>query len=270
MAIPVTCPSCFKRFSVSDKFAGKTGPCPACQKPIKIPEKSEEVVIHAPDTATPKDSTGKSILSPVRRKEVKLGMPVILGASLGAVTVFAIAIGLRLSGDAPPTGLLAPASFLLGLPLVFVGYWFLQDDELEGFRGRPLLLRCALAALIFAVTWALYAFLPMYISGYESMAEISGLEMAIFIALMIAVGTAASVLIFELEVTQGILHYMLYFAVTFALAWLAGTPLSAPLTGGAAGTPAPTVTEPGPAGQDKPSAPVPPATPEQKIPNLLQ
>ena len=82
MPIQVTCPGCLKRFTVNDKFAGKSGPCPSCRKVIKIPDKSEEVVIHAPEQSGPKDSTGKSVLKPLRRKEVKLSMPVMLAAGL--------------------------------------------------------------------------------------------------------------------------------------------------------------------------------------------
>ena len=35
MAIDVTCPSCHTRFQVSDKFAGKSGPCPKCKNTIR-------------------------------------------------------------------------------------------------------------------------------------------------------------------------------------------------------------------------------------------
>lgn len=38
MAIAVTCPSCKAKFSVSDKFAGKQGPCPKCKATITIPK----------------------------------------------------------------------------------------------------------------------------------------------------------------------------------------------------------------------------------------
>ena len=49
MAINVICPGCHTRFKVSDKYAGVEGPCPKCKVKIKIPEKSDEVVIHTPD-----------------------------------------------------------------------------------------------------------------------------------------------------------------------------------------------------------------------------
>jgi type II secretory pathway pseudopilin PulG len=37
MAIPYSCPHCGKQFSVAEQFAGQTGPCAACGKPITIP-----------------------------------------------------------------------------------------------------------------------------------------------------------------------------------------------------------------------------------------
>jgi hypothetical protein len=231
MAIQVTCPSCLKRFSVSDKFAGKSGPCPNCQKQIKIPEKSAEVVIHAPETDAPKDSKGRSILKPIRRKDVQLSLPVILGASLGTVVVFGIALGLGLTGGSPPPLLLSIGAVLLAVPLVYTGYWFMHDDELEGFTGRQLMIRCGICSILFAAIWGIYVFVPKYVSGYESTAEITGLEMVIFVPIMIAAGTAASVAALELEVIQGALHYGFYLGITFILAWLSGAPLARPLVG---------------------------------------
>lgn len=272
MAISVTCPGCLKRFTVSDQFAGRTGPCPKCQKPIKIPDKSEEIVIHAPEDAGPKDSAGKAILNPLRRKEVKLGMPVILGASLGSFSVLAIAFGLGLSGSEPPTVLLAIASVLLAAPLVILGYWFLQSDELEGFTGSQLFARCGIVSVVFAALWAVYAFVPAYVLGHESMADYGGLEMVIIIPIMIALGTLASVLALELEVTQGVLHYMLYLAVTFLLAWLAGTHLASPLGGSEGSNSPPPATAPSTPGGTDTQTPdeQPPENKKPQVPNLLQ
>ena len=45
MPIQVTCPKCFTRFSVSEKFAGKKGPCPKCKSEITVPDVGEEVVV---------------------------------------------------------------------------------------------------------------------------------------------------------------------------------------------------------------------------------
>lgn len=265
MPINVTCPGCLKRFTVSDKFAGKSGPCPNCQKVIKIPDKSDEIVIHAPAESGPKDKAGKAILKPLRRKDVTISMPVIVACILAAVVVVAIALGIGLTFDQPPTPLLVVGALVLALPLVFVGYWFLHDDELEGYNGKQLLVRCGICAVAFAAIWLLYAFVPKYVSDYASMEEYSGLDMAIFLPLMIIIGTVVAVLTLELEAVQGFLHYMLYLGVTFALAWLAGTHLAAPLRGGASTTTStPTLTQP-------PAVEVPVDEADKpQIPNVLQ
>ncbi len=264
MAIAVTCPSCLKRFSVSDKFAGKSGPCPSCQKTIKIPDKAEEVVIHAPEDAAPKDSKGRSILKPIRRSEVNLSLPVIMVASLSTIVVFGLALGFGLSGGAPAS-LLAVCSVLLAAPLVFVGYWFLHDDELDIFRGRELLARCGVCALIFAAGWAVYAFVPRYLNDGD---PISNLQIVMLIPIMIAIGTAASVLTLELEILQGVLHYAFYLGITFLLAWLAGAPLTGSNESSAPSRDAPpAVTQPGPT---TPTPTAPQEEPEKKIPSVLQ
>ncbi|MCA9128931.1 MAG: sulfite exporter TauE/SafE family protein [Planctomycetales bacterium] len=273
MAIPVTCPGCLKRFNVSDKFAGKTGPCPNCQKQIKIPELSEQVIIHAPEVEGPKDSKGGAILKPIRRSEVKLSPPVIIAAGVSIVAVLAIALGLGLSGQQPATWLLATGSLALALPLVFVGYWFLRDDELQGYQGRELWVRCIVCAIAFSITWGVYSIVPAYVSGYSSMQEFSGLDMAIFIPVMILIGSLASLAALELEYMTALLHYVLYFSVTFFLAWLSGAQLSEPLSNGKQPpTPEPSTVQTAPANPQPNQQPTTPAAepPEKQIPNLLQ
>ena len=49
MSIVVVCPGCRKSFKVSDKFAGKSGPCPNCKRTLQVPTKAEEVKVHAPE-----------------------------------------------------------------------------------------------------------------------------------------------------------------------------------------------------------------------------
>ncbi len=237
MPINVTCPSCLKRFTVSDKFAGKSGPCPSCEKTIKIPEKSEEVVIHAPASSGPTDASGRAILKPIRRKDIKISTPVLVGAGLATLAVFAIAFGLGLSGEQPHWALLAIGALVLSFPIAFVGYWFLQDEDLEAYNGQQLLVRCGICGVAFASIWAIYGFVPKYVAGMTSMAEYSALVMLIFLAVMIVIGTIASVLTLELEVLQGGLHYVFYLTLTFVLAWLSGTHLSEPLSGSASDDP---------------------------------
>ena len=39
MPISVVCPGCKARFNVSDKFAGKKGPCPKCKTVLTVPRR---------------------------------------------------------------------------------------------------------------------------------------------------------------------------------------------------------------------------------------
>ena len=82
MAIDVTCAACKTRFQVSDKFAGKQGPCPKCKAIITVPSKKDEVVIHVPESG-PKDSKGVLVLKPLTRKETRL-TPVNIGIIVGS------------------------------------------------------------------------------------------------------------------------------------------------------------------------------------------
>ena len=47
MSIHVICPGCMTQFEVSDRFAGKKGPCPKCGHIIEIPK--QNVTIVSPD-----------------------------------------------------------------------------------------------------------------------------------------------------------------------------------------------------------------------------
>lgn len=90
MPIDVTCTSCKTRFQVSEKFAGKQGPCPKCKTIITVPSKKDEVVIHAPEMSGPKDSKGVLVLKPLARKETRL-TPVNIGIIVGSIVLLLVA-----------------------------------------------------------------------------------------------------------------------------------------------------------------------------------
>lgn len=267
MPINVTCSKCLTRFTVNDKFAGKSGPCPKCKATIKIPDKSEEVVIHAPKDDTPKDSKGKSVISPIRRQDVKLSLPVIVAAALGSMVALGVALAFGISRTPPPIALLAGGAIVLAVPLSLAGYWFLQNDELQGFQGKEMWIRTSIVAAIFAGAWLIYALLPKIIGSHERISEIGAVEMVISIAAMIALGTAVSVLALELEITQGLMLFMLYFMITFVLAWISGAPLSEFIPGTAETGKSPSITQPA-SPNNKAEQPVPDQP--KRPPNLLQ
>ena len=225
MPIQVTCPNCLKRFQVSDKFAGKTGPCPNCKQELRVPALDEEVVVHAPDDGAPKDSTGTSVLKPIKRTETDVtrkGLFMTLGAILAAV---AFAIGLRMTGGAPLWALIVGA-LALGPPLVWAGYTFVQESELAPYVGPELRNRVLILSVILSALWLLYAFIPSYLLELESPSEMSFMAFGIIFSIMLVLGAFASVGAFELEFTSGLAHAGLYFIATLVLALLSGVTLA--------------------------------------------
>jgi hypothetical protein len=101
MPITIVCPGCHGRFSVSEKFAGKQGPCPKCKTVISIPKASEEVKIHAPeDYGGAKTATGKLVLKPIAREATKLSTTWVL--AIGAATLITIGLAFMLGRAFPP------------------------------------------------------------------------------------------------------------------------------------------------------------------------
>ena len=225
MPIQVTCPSCLKRFQVSDKFAGKTGPCPNCKKQIKVPDASEEVVIHAPDDGAPKDRQGVSILKPLKRTETDVtrkGMFITFGAIFLALSA---AIGLRWGMETIPVYILALGALLLAPPLIWSGYSFVRDSELEPYVGADLRNRILILSVILAALWLVYCFVPSYVLELDSPTEMGYLSFGIVLIVMIGLGTLASAATFDLEPVNGLTLAGLYFIVTVILAVISGLSL---------------------------------------------
>ena len=123
MPIPVVCPKCRKSFRVSEKFAGKSGPCPNCKAILTVPALAPEVKIHTPEAFAGggKSVTGKLVTKPVARLDIKiqpLAVALIAAAAVGIVLVAAAekwdAPGRRLDVDQLPCGNGRPAAGLAG------------------------------------------------------------------------------------------------------------------------------------------------------------
>ncbi len=228
MPIQVTCRHCLKRFQVSEKFAGKTGPCPSCKKPIEIPDLDEQVVIHAPTDGAPKDSKGTSVLKPIVRKETdvtKVGLAISVGSVLA---VFGFAVAFRFAGvdGAAPFWAQLVGLILLAPPLVWAGYQFLYDQEREPYVGPELVNRVLICAAIFAILWCVYAFVPTYVLELDQPAEMPYGYFGITLCVMIGLGALASAGTFELEYFSGVIHAGLYFIVIVLLAFTSGVTLA--------------------------------------------
>ncbi len=217
------------RFDVKEKFAGKKGPCPKCKKEITIPAAEEQVVIHAPADASPKDSKGVSVLKPIERKEFKVGKLTAILCGVAITLIISVAFGFRIASVAPPVWLLVVGALVLAPPIVMLGYTFFRDDELEGYDGQEYWIRTAICSVLFAATWLIYTGLAYYFE-FDSLAEIDTTTMAIYVAVMFGIGLGISLVSFELEVFQAFLHYAAYFAICFILAMIMGVELAEPLS----------------------------------------
>jgi hypothetical protein len=211
MTINVVCPGCKKRFSVDDKFAGKQGPCPKCKTIIKVPAKTEEVVIHEPESFGPKDSKGRAVLKPIARKEAKFSPVMAAVSGVASLLVLLIAWMLR---DQATTFLLAVGALLLAPPLAWAGYAFLRDDEFEAFQGQELWIRLGACSLVYALLWGL---IPL-IAGYGlRLDELELIHMAFLAPLLIALGAFTAYVSLDFDFGVGALHYGLYLSITVLL-----------------------------------------------------
>ena len=237
MSIRVTCNKCHTRFNVSEKFAGKEGPCPKCKTKIRVPMPTDEVRIEAPKTKGPTDTEGRAIVAPILRQETVLSSVQITMLVAGLIGFLVLAFGMRFAGLEDGSQLwsviLGIGALLLAVPLTFVTYHIIRNNDLEPFRGFELWKRVAICGAVFAVTWfalpaAAYAFRGQYFIGSWALASVA----------MFAAGAIASMGCFEFDWLLGVVHYGLYFAVAVVgrfLAGLPGLPQSKPMIPGGTG-----------------------------------
>ena len=214
MPIRVICPGCRKSFRVSDKFAGKEGPCPKCKTIIKVPKKSEEVVVHAPEDFGPKDSKGRAVLKPIARAETKVSPLLVAAIIIGILATLTVALAFRFSDSAVPPIVLVVGAIVLAPPLVWGGYAFLRDDELEPFRGREMLVRATICALVYALLWGLVAVIKMYVFEGDPLEMI---HMVFIAPVMLALGAFAGYASLDLEFGTAAILYGMYLGITVLL-----------------------------------------------------
>lgn len=213
--IRVTCPHCFKRYEVSEKFAGKEGPCPNCKKTIRVPAMDEQVVIHEKESfGGVKDTAGRLVFEPIKREDAKFS-PVALAIVLfSALLVLALAyFVVRPMEDASKTPILILGSLALAFPIVYGAYWFTRNDELEPFQGTDLWIRVALCSVAFAVLWGLYALVIPYIGINEDEFP----YLLLWVSICIAAGAGAAMGCFEVDFFVGFMIYATYLIVTVVL-----------------------------------------------------
>lgn len=232
MPIPVTCPSCHARFQVSEKFAGKKGPCPKCKNVITIPKADQQVKIDDRAHGGTKDASGRLVLKPIERAKFK-AKPLLIGGIVVAV-IAAIAAAYAFGGlyesnpKEMPWFVLALGAFVVGVPVSAAGYSFLRDDELEPHSGLALWLRSLAASAGFLVLWLLYYyFVPPEYRDLQGAAAMSALAILPFIA----GGAFIAVAAFDLGIANGAFHYALYLVCCIVLCLAAGWPMTERVVG---------------------------------------
>lgn len=220
MPIRVTCTKCMARFNVSEKFAGREGPCPKCQTVIRIPKPSEEVVVHAPETSGPTDTKGRPVLKPLRRNETVLTPVQIV---LIAVTIIGFLIGALLLRTAFPDPATIPLwllpAILTGLaPACVLGaYTFLRDQEAGAFQGRTLLVRVLITSAVYAVSWV-----AMWLAAFAFDNNYGPASWLTASVVMLGIGGLAATLVLELDWWMGLVHYGLYYGASLLLRLCSG------------------------------------------------
>lgn len=302
MPIPVRCPGCKAEFKVSDKFAGKQGPCPKCKATISIPKLDKpggaagapepEVKIHGPEEAAgqTKTKTGQPTFKPLARRETRVSTVGMLAA---VVTLVALIVGAVLLGPAfrlpsatadeedvvidiapgklgpPPSAVVVPdaplaleeptgdpeaeptgsssqdleaqrareraleakreaegrkvrpvllralALLVIAPVVVWFGYRVLRDEELEPHSGRSLVVRSAITAVVFALTWLI----PLLVPGDLR----ATLPLWIVLApAMIAAGVTAAYFALDLSIGASTILYVVFLGLVLGLAGTAG------------------------------------------------
>jgi hypothetical protein len=225
MPINVTCPGCFTKFTVADKFAGQKGPCKKCKAIIEIPKLEDQIVIHAPEhsEAGSVGVGGRHALKTYKKTDTKF-QPLVFAGALGFVLVMLlVALVLRGTDYSKSKLILGTGAVLLGPLLSWAGYTFLRDDELEGYTGVNLWLRSLACGLVYALLWGVYLFIGNQWFGAESFTK--GLEIWQMMVLAVpvgAMGTMAAYVSFDLDPGSGFFHWAMYFAVTVLLRLVIG------------------------------------------------
>lgn len=219
MSILVICPGCRAQFRVGDQNAGKKGACPKCKTMITVPQ-LEEVKIHVPEefASGGKSVSGKALTKPIAREKTKLSP--VLGAGIAGGTLAALAVT-WIGGKAGlfASGYLAAGigTLLVSFPLVLGAYLVLRDEELEPYRGVGLWIRVSICAVVYAVLWAGFAFIP---DDFRS----QGLYWLFIAPPFLLIGAATAWGSFDLSPENAFMHYTFFALVTLLLRWVAGMP----------------------------------------------
>ena len=215
MPISVVCSGCFKRFQVSEKFAGKKGPCPNCKTIIDIP--AEQVKVHAPDELISGGKTVKSrtVSTPLARLNTEFNLRDVLLVSGGFLAVLLVAAVLgRLGLGSNLFGLVG--LFLIAFPLVFIGQRLLQDaDDLHSLAMSEILRKCAICGAAYPFLWGCFEFLAKYMQA-------DGVFIAVYLIPFALFSLFVAHVVFDFDFARGLFHYLVFFIPVVLLRGLLG------------------------------------------------
>ena len=144
-----------------------------------------------------------------------------VGIAAGVVVVLGGAVALR-GLEEKSSVLLALGALVLAPPLVLGGYAFLRDDELEPYRGLSLYVRIAICSLVYALLWAVYAWVPFWALDLDTLELF---HLLLVLPPIIIAGAVAAFAALDLDFGNALIHYGLYVLVTMALCLIMGVPL---------------------------------------------
>lgn len=217
MPIVVVCRSCHQRFKVSEKFAGRKGPCPKCKEPIEIPKVDEQVEIHTPEHSEggARGKSGQLVLEPIARQETRLSVWIVAGVAVAALLVLITAWLLKGSQESVKRTAAAIGLLLVTPPLVLAGYTFLRNDELEPYKGAALWIRVGICSAVYIGCWVIYSFVPG--EWTDEFYKWMFLGPAFSVA-----GATAAFACFDLDFASGFFHFAFYVGVTLLLGMMMG------------------------------------------------
>jgi hypothetical protein len=219
MAIDVTCPGCFKRFQVSDRYAGMKGPCPSCNVIINIPK--HKLKIDEPDdyVSEGKLLKGRAILKPIDRKVAVIEGREWAIMALCVVGVFGLAMLVgRFSADIGVWPVRAIAFFGtagVAFGTTIFGYILLRSgDELEYYEGPDLYQRAGMCAGAYTLLWMILEMVISYVGAQQNT-----IVLVFYLVPFIALGIIAAAALFDLDFTVATCHYFIFFFAIIFLRW---------------------------------------------------
>jgi hypothetical protein len=219
MSILVICPNCGKRFQAGEKHAGKTGPCPNCKKPLKVPTQTEQAVPYTPEEFEEggRSPDGRLITKPTARRHSNFNLLMTVTILAAALLIFTAAFVGGQMGVFKNSFFFSALGLMLISPLLtLAAYSFLYNDELEPYKGKSLIIRATICGFIYALLWGIFTYLANFLLTGE-------IWNWFFIAPpFLAAGATVAFLALDLEIGNGFFHYSFYLLATIVIRWIAG------------------------------------------------